>query len=107
MSGPRPVCRPTGTTDLLSRSSIFAGLVVGAIVYLTLGHASVGTIERCSWDTPEFLEILHRGFEWARTGAHAERQRRMGAELAQREPTSADRDIVSTGLRTARPDAGG
>jgi type 1 glutamine amidotransferase len=41
----------------------------GSIVYLTLGHASEqrdpGAVERCSWEVPEFLEILERAFEWA------------------------------------------
>ncbi len=37
----------------------------GSVVYLTLGHASVGGEERCSWDVPEFSEILRRAFEWA------------------------------------------
>jgi uncharacterized protein len=36
----------------------------GSIVYLTLGHAS-GVAERCSWESPEYLEILKRAFEWA------------------------------------------
>ena len=48
----------------------------GSVLYLTLGHASVrgdeqttmedpAAVERCSWDVPEFAEILHRAFEWA------------------------------------------
>jgi type 1 glutamine amidotransferase len=49
----------------------------GSIVYLTLGHASerkdiqptvdddLGAVERCSWEVPEFSEILERAFEWA------------------------------------------
>jgi uncharacterized protein len=36
----------------------------GAIVYLTLGHAS-GAGERCSWEVPQYLEILNHAFEWA------------------------------------------
>jgi type 1 glutamine amidotransferase len=48
----------------------------GSIVYFTLGHAAgrrdmrpmvddFGAVERCSWEIPEFLEILERAFEWA------------------------------------------
>jgi uncharacterized protein len=48
----------------------------GSVLYLTLGHASgrrgmqpmaddFGAVERCSWEVPEFLEILERAFEWA------------------------------------------
>jgi type 1 glutamine amidotransferase len=49
----------------------------GSIVYLTLGHAAerrdiqltsdddLGAAERCSWEIPEFLEIIDRAFEWA------------------------------------------
>jgi type 1 glutamine amidotransferase len=49
----------------------------GSIVYLTLGHVSerrdiqltndddLGAVERCSWEVPEFLEIMDRAFEWA------------------------------------------
>jgi uncharacterized protein len=52
-------------------------LDLGSIVYLTLGHASdrsgirpridddLGAVERCSWEVPEFSEILQRAFEWA------------------------------------------
>jgi hypothetical protein len=37
----------------------------GSIVYFTLGHASnVGTVERCSWEVPEFVQILGRAFDW-------------------------------------------
>jgi hypothetical protein len=25
----------------------------------------LGAVERCSWEAPEFLEILERAFEWA------------------------------------------
>jgi type 1 glutamine amidotransferase len=39
----------------------------GSIVYLTLGHASSGPVERCSWESSEYLEILKRAFEWAWT----------------------------------------
>jgi hypothetical protein len=45
-------------------------------------------------------EMLHRL-------ARAERQRRMGAELAVREPTSTERTIVAAGLSTAERHAGG
>jgi uncharacterized protein len=38
----------------------------GAVLYLTLGHASgeADAVERCSWEVPEFLEIVERAFEW-------------------------------------------
>jgi type 1 glutamine amidotransferase len=39
----------------------------GSIVYLTLGHASHAG-DRCSWESPEYLEILKRAFEWAWSG---------------------------------------
>jgi type 1 glutamine amidotransferase len=39
----------------------------GSIVYLTLGHASRGA-DRCSWESPEYLGILKRAFEWAWSG---------------------------------------
>ena len=38
--------------------------------------------------------------------ARAERQRRMGAELAAREPTSIERAIIAVGLATAEQHAG-
>jgi type 1 glutamine amidotransferase len=48
----------------------------GSILYLTLGHASdrsdlptvdddLGAVERCSWEVPQFVEILERAFAWA------------------------------------------
>ncbi|MEM6810351.1 MAG: ThuA domain-containing protein [Pseudomonadota bacterium] len=48
----------------------------GAVLYLTLGHCrghhdmrplmdDYPAIERCSWDTPEFYELLRRGIRWA------------------------------------------
>ena len=45
-------------------------------------------------------EMLHRL-------ARAERQRRIGADLAAREPTSAEHLIVAAGLSTAERHAGG
>jgi len=49
----------------------------GSIVYLALGHVScastvpgeIAAIERCSWEVPEFLQILGRAFDWAWSGA--------------------------------------
>ena len=48
----------------------------GAVLYLTLGHCRghydmrpltdyYPSVERCSWDTPEFYELLRRGIAWA------------------------------------------
>ena len=48
----------------------------GAVLYLTLGHCRghydmqplmdyYPDIERCSWDTPEYYELLRRGIGWA------------------------------------------
>lgn len=48
----------------------------GAVLYLTLGHCRghydmrpladyYPTVERCSWDTPEYYELLRRGIAWA------------------------------------------
>jgi hypothetical protein len=44
--------------------------------------------------------------EMLRRLARAERQRRMGAELAAREPTSTERAIIAVGLATAERHAG-
>ena len=44
--------------------------------------------------------------EMLRRLARAERQRRMGAELAAHEPTSAERAIIDVGLATAEQHAG-
>ncbi len=48
----------------------------GSVLYLTLGHCRghydmrpltdyYPEIERCSWDTPEYYELLRRGIRWA------------------------------------------
>lgn len=48
----------------------------GAVLYLTLGHCRghhdmrplmdyYPAVERCSWDTPEYYELLRRGIRWA------------------------------------------
>jgi type 1 glutamine amidotransferase len=48
----------------------------GAVLYLTLGHCRghydmrpltdyYPAVERCSWDTPEYYELLRRGIAWA------------------------------------------
>ena len=44
--------------------------------------------------------------EMLRRLARAERQRRIGAELAAHEPTSAERAIIDVGLATAEHHAG-
>ena len=44
--------------------------------------------------------------EMLRRLARAERQRRMGAELAAREPTSVERAIIAVGLSTVEQHAG-
>lgn len=48
----------------------------GAVLYNTLGHCRghydmaprreyVPTVERCSWETPQYLELLRRAIRWA------------------------------------------
>ena len=48
----------------------------GAVLYLTLGHCRghydmrplmdyYPAVERCSWETPEYYELLRRGIRWA------------------------------------------